>query len=116
LRFQRVLQPALSHSDPWPTFPAPRRSFVGTAPGHARCRVRQVTGPGPKRTLDEGQVISTWPEVTIPSQGVVTSGRESTPASRRCAIVIWAGAPVSGSKPPPDFGKAITSRMDSDRD
>ena len=37
----------------------------------------------------------------------------STPASLRCAGVIGAGAAVSGSNPPPVFGKAITSRIES---
>ena len=41
------------------------------------------------------------------------AGVASTPASLRCCAVIGAGAPVSGSKPPPDFGNAMTSRMDS---
>ena len=40
-------------------------------------------------------------------------GRASTPASLRCWAVIGAGASVSGSTPPPDFGKAITSRIES---
>src|SRR5699024_6123883 len=41
-------------------------------------------------------------------------GFASTPASLRCSGVIGAGACVSGSEPPPDLGKAMTSRMDSD--
>ena len=41
------------------------------------------------------------------------AGFASTPASRRCSGVIGAGASVSGSTPPPDFGKAITSRIES---
>ena len=41
------------------------------------------------------------------------AGLASTPASRRCSGVIGAGASVSGSTPPPDFGKAITSRIES---
>jgi hypothetical protein len=44
------------------------------------------------------------------------SGCASTPASLRCSGVIGAGASVSGSTPPPDFGNAITSRMESVRD
>ena len=40
-------------------------------------------------------------------------GFESTPASFRCWAVIGAGASVSGSTPPPDLGKAITSRIES---
>ena len=35
------------------------------------------------------------------------------PDSLRCCAVIGAGASVSGSTPPPDFGNAITSRMES---
>ena len=41
------------------------------------------------------------------------SGFASIPDSLRCCAVIGAGAPVSGSTPPPDFGNAITSRIDS---
>ena len=37
----------------------------------------------------------------------------SMPASVRWASVIGVGAPVSGSKPAPVFGKAMTSRIDS---
>jgi hypothetical protein len=39
-------------------------------------------------------------------------GTASTPASLRCAAVMGAGAAVSGSKPPPVFGNAMTSRID----
>ena len=35
------------------------------------------------------------------------------PASLRCASVMGVGAPVSGSKPAPVFGKAMTSRIES---
>src|SRR5699024_6313969 len=42
-----------------------------------------------------------------------SSGSKSTPASARWASVIGAGAWVSGWKPPPDFGKAMTSRVES---
>src|SRR5699024_5059599 len=42
-----------------------------------------------------------------------SSDSKSTPASARWASVIGAGAWVSGSKPPPDFGKAMTSRIES---
>src|SRR5690606_31855915 len=41
------------------------------------------------------------------------AGTASTPASARCSGVIGAGASVSGSKPPPDLGKAMTSRIES---
>ena len=41
------------------------------------------------------------------------SGSTSMPASLRCWAVIGAGASVSGSTPPPDFGNAITSRIES---
>src|SRR4029450_12031971 len=41
------------------------------------------------------------------------SGWTSIPASLRCSAAIGAGASVSGSPPPPDFGKAITSRIES---
>ena len=40
-------------------------------------------------------------------------GLASMPASRRCCAVIGVGAPVSGSKPPPVFGNAMTSRIES---
>ena len=40
-------------------------------------------------------------------------GLKSTPASLRCSGVIGAGAAVSGSKPLPVFGNAITSRIES---
>src|SRR5699024_823793 len=53
------------------------------------------------------------PEAAAESAPTFASGLASTPASLRCAAVIGAGAPVSGSYPPPDFGKAITSRIDS---
>ena len=48
-----------------------------------------------------------------PSSGTAFGGGASTPASLRCAGVIGAGAAVSGSKPPPDFGNAMTSRIES---
>src|SRR5699024_4971235 len=38
-------------------------------------------------------------------------GLASTPASLRCWAVIGAGAWVRGSYPPPDLGKAMTSRI-----
>ena len=41
------------------------------------------------------------------------SGWTSIPASLRCSAVMAAGASVSGSTPPPVFGKAITSRIES---
>jgi enterochelin esterase-like enzyme len=44
---------------------------------------------------------------------VAASATASMPASFRCSGVMGAGAPVSGSYPPPVFGKAITSRMES---
>ena len=44
------------------------------------------------------------------------SGFASMPASVRWASVIGVGAPVSGSKPAPVFGKAMTSRIDSTPD
>ncbi len=40
-------------------------------------------------------------------------GLASMPASVRCWAVMGVGAPVSGSKPPRVFGKAITSRIES---
>ena len=42
-----------------------------------------------------------------------SSGVASIPASARCSGVIGAGASVSGSYPPPDLGKAMTSRIES---
>lgn len=42
-----------------------------------------------------------------------SSGTKSTPVSLRCSAVTGAGAPVRGSKPPPDLGNAITSRIES---
>src|SRR5690625_7287301 len=42
-----------------------------------------------------------------------SSGSKSTPASARWASVIGAGAWGSGSKPPPDFGKAMTWRCEA---
>ena len=38
------------------------------------------------------------------------------PASSRWASVIGVGAPVSRSKPPPVFGNAMTSRIESTPD
>lgn len=45
--------------------------------------------------------------------GAAAAGFASTPASLRWAAVIGAGAWVSGSNPPPVFGKAMTSRIES---
>jgi hypothetical protein len=42
------------------------------------------------------------------------AGGPSMPASSRCCAVMGVGAPVSGSPPPPVFGNAITSRMESE--
>ena len=42
-----------------------------------------------------------------------SSASASMPASARWASVIGVGAPVSGSKPAPVFGNAMTSRIDS---
>ena len=48
-----------------------------------------------------------------PSRAPRPPGFASMPASVRWASVIGVGAPVSGSKPAPVFGKAMTSRIDS---
>ncbi len=48
----------------------------------------------------------------LPGPPAAACGLASTPVSLRCCAVIGAGAPVSGSCPPPDLGKAIDSRIE----
>src|SRR6202022_4764572 len=42
-----------------------------------------------------------------------SGGLASIPDSLRCCGVMGEGASVSGSTPPPDFGNAMTSRIES---
>src|SRR6185312_15173766 len=83
---------------------------AGRAPTLVQLRVVQqpVDGPGQQVGRPESH-----PHRVTYSGATAHSGRASTPASLRCAAVIGAGASVSGSTPPPDFGKAMTSRIDS---
>src|SRR6476620_1257982 len=82
----------------------PRATECGTGGS----RADQAFGVAPQLCLG---LTSGAPCGAAPSRG---SGLASTPASLRCSGVIGAGAAVSGSKPPPDFGKAMTSRIDSE--
>src|SRR5215210_6045495 len=75
------------------------------APAHLR---REVTLCDTHRT-DDHLSVTIWSQ-----RGLLPfTGFASTPASLRCSGVMGAGAAVSGSNPPPDLGKAMTSRIDS---
>ena len=82
-------------------------------------RLRRTSGRSTRgccpRPVGRGTTLQPAPnyEVFPPPSPSCLPGRASMPDSFRCCAVIGVGASVSGSTPPPDFGKAITSRIES---
>src|SRR5204862_387542 len=76
--------------------------------GDAQARPRTFPGAGPAPRGRPGRA-----QLVVGADPGAGAGRASTPASLRCCAVIGAGAAVSGSKPPPVFGNAMTSRIES---
>jgi hypothetical protein len=92
--------------------------LVGRAPGVGRV-LEQVHPPTvPTVGHQDWRGLGGSPGFAASPEGDVAAaaGTASTPASLRCAGGDRAGAAVSGSKPPPLFGKAMTSLIDSVRE
>ena len=110
--------PTSTAADWSPTRASSRTATTSAACGCTRPGCRAATRPAtptvgvnPRRNGIPAGLFSAFSSVVAVS-AQMGQALASIPDSLRCCAVIGAGAPVSGSTPPPDCGNAMTSRIE----